>query len=371
MKRLLDDYRFDDRLRYEAHTLHYLPEQGEEMVIGNIMGAAVLCALLADTDEGDARDIALDDEAQRELFFERYEREMRRDNGGLFNTEVEALSDAYIELTDSDALIQICRNDRLFDLAVGLVVDYMKRLVMERVRAHIYDAATWCMPFAQWLFNAGWVETQRQQLLAIDWTDAAQVYALAQKLQAGNEPEPMKPMFLFEGEDAEQLMSEYFRWLWTQVKAQAAMQPDAAVQLARLKTDVLEQETNWDFIKPELKQLAPEHINLFRKWMTQWTDFITRKMNDNPQSTFPTPVKTPKVKQVLFADNVLSCPPENNYVKACEYIEDRCRYDVPFHTYYNSHTRVDFCKQLTAIFGWYVDPGFLGRRINYRKNNKK
>ena len=161
MKRLLDDYIFDDTLRYEGHKLIYRDADGMEIVLGGMMGAAVLCTLLDNTDEGDARGIAIDSEAQRAEFFNRYEREVRRDNGGLFTTEVEALSNAYMKLAGSDALLRICRNDRLFDLAFGLVVDYMQRLVIEQVCPHIYDAVPWRMPFAQWLFDAGYAETMR------------------------------------------------------------------------------------------------------------------------------------------------------------------------------------------------------------------
>lgn len=373
MKRLLDDYRFNDELWYEAHTLHYVPVNGDEMLFGGIMGAAVLCALLADTEEGDTRGIAVDGEAQREELFVRYEREVRRDNGGLFHTEVAALSQVYIELSGTeDALLRICGNDRMYDLAFGLAMDYMKRLVREQTEAHIYNLVTWRMPFAQWLYDAGYVETRRQYLLSIDWCNAEEVYTLAQEL-TGVSPitdEP-SPTFYFEGEEAEQLMESYFRWLWTDVQAQTSAMPDADVQLAQIKPEVLKQETDWEFIKPELKNLAPEDLNLYRKWMKQWVDFITRKIAASEEDTFPKPVKTPAFKQVLFADKVLPCPPENNYVEVYNYIEERRKYDEEFDTYYNEHTRVRLCQQLTAIFGWYVDPGFLGSRINYHKKHRK
>lgn len=125
MKRLLDDYIFDDTLRYEGHKLIFRDADGMEIVLGGMMGAAVLSALLDNTDEGDARGIAIDSEAQRVEFFNRYEREVRRDSGGLFTTEVEALSAAYIELAGTDALLRICRNDRLFDLG-----NYAHRFIM-------------------------------------------------------------------------------------------------------------------------------------------------------------------------------------------------------------------------------------------------
>ena len=373
MKRLLDDYKWDETLRYEGHRLFYLPADGEEMMMGGIMGAAILCALLVDTDEGDARGIAIDRAEQRNEFFERYEREVRRENGGLFNTEVDALSQAYLELTDSEnVLMRICRNDRLFDLAVGLMMDYMQRLVREQVYDHIYEAVPWRMPFAQWLLDAGYVETRRQQLLAIDWLDAAQVYALAEELKTTNaNANADTPTFCFEGESAEHILDSYFYWLWKQVQAEAAMLPDAKEQLAQLKPYVLKQETDWDFIQQEIKHLAPEHINMFRRWMREWTDFITRKMSDEPQASFPAKTAKHRFEQELFPDNILSCPPKNNYVAVCDYIEERCRYDEPFYTYYKSHTRVRLCEQLTAMFGWMVEPNHLGKRIKNRKIVRK
>ena len=377
MKRLLDDYIFDDRLRYEAHTLRYWTEDDIELRLSGIMGAAVLCALLAETDEGDERGISLDSETQRNAFFDRYEREVRRDNGGLFSTEVDTLSQAYIEFTGSDdILLRICRNDRLYDLAVGLVMDYMQRLVREQVYDHIYEAIPWQMPFAQWLYDAAFVEARRQRLLDVDWGEPEEVYSLAMEFtndqsSITNKQPSLPPMFFFAGEKAEHLMNSYFDWLWTQVQAEADMMPDTKERLALLRPYVLEKETNCDFLQPQLRRLAPEHLNLFRKWMRQWTEFIRSKMDDDPQSTFPSPSRVHTFKQELFADNVLPCPPENNYVKVCEYIKERRRYDEAFDKYYDSHSRVALCKQLTAIFGWYVDPGFLGSRINYRKKYKK
>ena len=370
MKRLLENYTFDANLRYEAHTLIYTTPEGEETLLEGIMGAAILCTLLAETEEGDERAIALDTPEQRNTIFVRYEREVRRDNGGLFSTEVEALSQAYIELTDSNILIQICRNDRLYDLALGLVLDYMQRLVREQVGDHIYEAVPWHMPFAQWLYDAAFAETERQHLLSINWVDPAEVYALAHTLKKSDNT-PRTPTFYFQSENAELLMEKYFSWLSDQVQAEAAMMPDAKSELAQLKPFALAQETNWDFITPELKKLDPEDLNLFRKWMKQWTEYITRQWSDTPENTFPEHTKTPKFEQVLFPDTILPCPPANNYVKVCEYIKERCRYDETFNTYYNEHTRVKLCQQLTAIFGWYVDPGFLGSRINYHKNRRK
>ena len=93
MSKLLDNYTIDARTRYESHRLIYTPEDAESIEFGGFLAAAILAALIVDTDEGDAREIALDTPEQRQAFFLRYEREVRRDNGGLFTTEVQALSD--------------------------------------------------------------------------------------------------------------------------------------------------------------------------------------------------------------------------------------------------------------------------------------
>lgn len=357
MKRLLDDYRFDDRLWYEAHALHYLPEKGDEIIFGGIMGAAVLWTLLADTDEGDARSIIVDGEAQREELFVRYEREVRRDNGGLFETEVETLSQVYIEMTGTeDVLLRICGNDRMFDLAFGLAMDYMQRLVQEQVRAHIYEAEPWHMPFAQWLLDAGQIETYRQHLLSIDWSNAAEVYALAQTFNTPQN-ESAGFTFYFEGEKAEELLNLYFEWLWKQVQAEASMMPDAQVQLAQIRSFVLEQETNWDFIKPELKVLEPEDLNLFRKWMNQWIDFIRQQLG-----YCSAPPRT-DLRQEFFLDEVLSCPKPNSYSGVREYIRERSRYDKIFKKFVDSQKRTTLCNQLSLMFGWTVDPNSLGHSL--------
>ena len=75
---LLSDYTIDARTRYESHRLIYMPENEESIEFGGILGTAILAALIVDTDEGDARNIALDTDAERAEFFARYEREVLR-----------------------------------------------------------------------------------------------------------------------------------------------------------------------------------------------------------------------------------------------------------------------------------------------------
>ena len=111
MNRLLADYRFSDRLRYEAHRLVYMPEDEEPLEIRGFLGAAIMAALIVDTDEGDARGVAMDTPAQRDALIARYEQEVRRDNGGLLRTEVEAFCEAHLVLaSDQQMLLRICRD---------------------------------------------------------------------------------------------------------------------------------------------------------------------------------------------------------------------------------------------------------------------
>ena len=57
---LLADYTIDPRTHYESHRLIYTPENAESIEFGGFLAAAILAALIVDTDEGDARGIALD-----------------------------------------------------------------------------------------------------------------------------------------------------------------------------------------------------------------------------------------------------------------------------------------------------------------------
>ncbi len=358
MSKLLDNYTIDARTRYESHRLIYTSENDEPIEFGGFLAAAILAALIVDTDEGDAREISIDTPEQRQAFFLRYEREVRRDNGGLFTTEVQALSEAYMELEGSDeTLALLCRNERLYDLAVGLTVEYMQRLVHELVCGRIFDKEPWTGPFAQWLFNAGFVETRRQHLLSVDWTDPAAVYALSEELIHNESPEPLEPTFIFEGLSAEQVLNGYWEWLWGEAQKEANLFPNAKVQLAQIKQIILKEETDYEFIKPEMKHFTQEQINLFRAWMNQWIDFVKEKIEP--------PVSTRKkdLRQELFLDNISPIPPEHNYVEVKKYILERCRYDQEFKKYFKAYKRTDFCDQLTLLFGWYVDPNALGKRM--------
>ncbi len=365
--KLLDDYIFDERLRYEGHKLIYMPKEGDRIEIRGFLGAAVLGALLHGQDEGRERDIMLNVREGRKDFFDRYEDETIHENGGFFTTEVQALNEAYMELDDDmTMLLAICGNERLYDLAFGLMVDYMEMLVEEQICEHIYDLVPWSEPFAQWLYNAGFVETRRQQLLAIDWTDPASVYALAESLLKPQEE--TQPTFVFDGLSAEQILNGYWNWLWNTVQQDANLYPDAQERLVQYKQTIREKEIDWDFIKPEMKDFDPEQINLFRKWMSQWTDFVKDKIEP--------PVSTRKKKeeeQLFFPDEVLKCPTEDDpekYAATREYVKERKKYDENFRKFAKNESHARLCRQLTLLFGWYVDPSSL-RKSLLRKPKRK
>lgn len=356
----LSDYIFSDTLRYEAHRIVCTPAEGEPVVLTGFLGAATLAALLVDTPEGDARGIAVDTEEQRNEFYDRYEREVRRENGGLFTTEVQSLGQNYIELTGADGLLYaICGNDRLYDLAMRLMVGYMQRLVREEVHDYIYEALPWREPFAQWLYEAGLRETRRQYLLTVDWSNEAEVFAFAKQLENPDETGQIEPTFLFEGLSAEQVISGYWDWLWEQAQWEAGLYPDRAVQLAKMKQSIRDNELDYDYLKPEMKRFTPEQINLFSKWMTQWQDFVEKKL---PPEAAP----KKQIEQELFMDEVLPAPEENNYAQVREYINERKKYDENFKKFCKAHKRTDLCRQLTLMFGWVVDDNALGKRMRIK-----
>ena len=171
---LLADYIINPHTRYEAHRLVYTPENEDPIEFGGFLAAAVFAALIVDTDEGDMREIALDTPEQREAFFLRYDKEVRRDDWGYLSAEVNQLRDNYVQIeVGTTTLNDLCPNARLLNLAMELTVAYMQRLVLAIFREHIWEVMPWKMPFPQWLIDAARVETRRQRYLKTDWTDAS------------------------------------------------------------------------------------------------------------------------------------------------------------------------------------------------------
>ena len=355
MKQLLADHIFSDTLRYENHRLIYGSTDQDRMELGGFLGAAVLGALLYGQDEGRERNIALNTSEGRQDFFARYEDETIHENGGFFAAEVQALNEAYMEINaDKNLLLAICGNERLFDMAFGLTMDYMDKLVEEEIGEHIYDFVPWIGPFARWLYKAGYAETFRQQLLAINWANPEDVYALGDYIK---EPEAKGPTFVFGGERADDLLNAYYNWLMTFIEQQAAQYPDSKVKLAEYKQIILQKEPHYEDLKPDMKDFTPEQLNLFRGWMNKWVDFMKQQIEP------PVTLQKKSIRQELFLDNVMPIPPEHNYVKVREYILERCKYDKEFEKYYKAYKRTDFCDQLSLLFGWFVDPNALGKRM--------
>ena len=285
MTKLLDNYIFDDRMRYESHRLVYTYSEMEEPVqIGGFLGAALLCVWLINSDEGERREIPLDIESEQKQddIFTRYEQEVIADDWGHLYAEIHQLNDANIQLAVSEIeLSDICHNMRQLSIAMNMTTRYMQRLVVEVFHEHIWEYERWTTPFAQWLFNAGHSETFRQRILTTDWADPAMVNAFAEPRSQTNEP-----TFVFEGEDAADIMRRYWEWLWNAAQTEANLYPDAKARIAKNKQLILENETGYDFLMPEINAITPEKARLFDSWMTQWAEFVNGKIKPEKKITF-------------------------------------------------------------------------------------
>jgi len=364
MKNLLADYIFSDSLRYEGHKLIYTPQSGERIVLGGILGAVLLCVRLLNTEEQKERGFVLDEALEYDSFITRYDQEVISDDWGYIDAELEQLDLAYLDLFSNEQMTieTICPNKRQLSIAMDIVSTYMRRVSIELYKAHIYELVPWQMPFAQWLFNAAYAEPRRQRFLQMDWTDPALVHDLASYMDSDT---PDEPLVYFEAEEAADLLARYWDWLWDFAQKDAAIFPDANVRMAEYKESILHHETDWDFIKPEMKDFPQEQINLFRQWMNQWTAFVKEQI---------APPVTPRkkdIRQELFADNITPIPQPNDYSAVREYIHDRCIYDAEFKKYKKSHYLTDFCQQLTFIFDWPVEYNSLYKSLKRRLKHPK
>ena len=275
---LLSDYIIDARMRYEGHTLFYTPENDETIELRGILAAAILAALLVDTDEGNARGIALDTDEERADFFNRYKREVRRDDWGYLSAEVEQLRDNYVQfVTGEHRLNDLCPNVRLLDLAMDLTETYMQRLVLEIFGEHIWDAVPWRMPFAQWLIDAAHVETRRQRFLKTDWTDLQAVDQLANEQSRNPSPVTLHPLFYFEGEKAADIMERYLQWLSDEYVAMKQELPGARITSADRKY-IFSQETDWAFLSDETDQLEASEQQEWQRWQKEWSQFLSDRL---------------------------------------------------------------------------------------------
>lgn len=270
---LLDDYTLSAQLRYESHRLIYAPDNAEPLEFGGFLAAAILAALLVDTDEGDARGIRLYTDAEKEQFFARYDREVLRDDWGYLSAEVNQLRDNYVQLIVGEhSLNDICPNIRLLSLAMELLTSYMQRLVKEIFCEHIWEAAPWKMPFAQWLIDAARVETRRQRYLHADWTDAPMVNQLA---DIPDEIEP--PTLFFEGEKAADIMERYLLWLSDTYVTMKQERPGAKITSADRKY-IFSQETDWSFLSDEIEDFNTSEQTEWNRWQREWTSFLSDRL---------------------------------------------------------------------------------------------
>lgn len=268
---MLEDYQINEHLRYESH---YMKIVDRDVQIGGVLGAALLCALLADTEEGKQRGIAIDSYAEKQAWMALYEREVRREEWGMLGREVELLSEAYISLvTEEMELSDLCPNVLLLDLAQGMVVNYMRYLTREIFKDHIWECEKWKAPFASWLLDAARIETRRQRYLKMDWTDAAQVTALAELLD-----EQEEPTFFFEGESAANIQKRYLKWLWAEYQRMICEMPGAQPRAAKHRNFVVDQETNWLFMQDEIDTLTDDQKQLWAQWMVDWTKYVNRQL---------------------------------------------------------------------------------------------
>ena len=271
---LLSDYIFSPAMRYEAHRLYVTRANDEdEFVFGGFLGAALAAVLLVDTDEGDARAIALDTEEDQAQFFLRYDREVRREDWGYLSAEIYQLRDNYVQFIDvPNGLVELCPNKRLLSLAMELLANYMRRLVLEPFGKHIWEAMPWKMPFAQWLIDAARVETRRQRLLQTDWTDFQTVIQLADMPD-----ETEVPTFYFEGEKAADIMERYLLWLSDEYVAMKQGMPGAKITSADRKY-IFSQETDWAFLSDEIELLSASEQKDWLQWQKEWNRFLSERL---------------------------------------------------------------------------------------------
>lgn len=273
MSKLLADHIFSDVLRYENHQLIYTPSNEEPVEMGGILAASLLAVLLIDTDEGEARGIALDTDDQRKDFFARYDREVLRDDLGYLSAEINQLRDNYVQLAlGTTSLNNLCPNIRLLNLAMDGMVAYMQQLVIKTFKEHIWEALSWQAPFPQWLLDAARVETRRQRFLQTDWTDAPIVTALADMPDKTEEP-----TLFFIGEKASDIMERYLHWLSDTYVAVKQELPGAKITSADRKY-IFSQETDWSFLSDGIEDFSTSQQKEWLQWQQEWTRFLTERL---------------------------------------------------------------------------------------------
>ena len=280
---MLDDYIFSNRLRYENHTLiQDSPDSDEPLQIRGVFGAALMSAMLVTTDEGNRRGIVIDSAKDRKAWMETYEREVLHDGWGVLTEEALLLSEAYIQLAVDDKTPDaLCRNVRLLDMARTLVVEYMQQLVKGQYGKHIWECVRWHAAFADWLLEAAYVETQRQLFLHIDWTDEVAVTSIDYQLKRSQ-----YPTLRFEDEDARDILSRYFRWLWKTWQAKQLELPGAKPASTSNRIFIIEQEHDWSNLDDIVKTFDQADRQLWLDWMSEWQDYLARQLKPKREIQF-------------------------------------------------------------------------------------
>ena len=348
---LLENYTIDARTRYENHTLIYTTADSVSIELRGFLAAAILAALLVDTDEGDARGIAIDTDEQRADFFARYDREVRRKDWGYLSAELNQLRDNYVQLVDGKhSLVEICRNIRLLNLAIELLVVYMHRLVLEPFGEHIWVPMPWKMPFAQWLIDAARVETRRQRLLHTDWTDALMVIHLADMPD-----ETEKPTFFFEGEKAADIMERYLLWLSDEYVAMKQEMPGAKITSADRKY-IFSQETDWAFLSDEIDQLDASEKQDWLQWQKEWTLFLSDRLLPKKELRFWADDVPPEVQENLLYHLRLAEQHPAHFrdltaavyaMRQLGYIRRKCS-DPDMRQWLSEHLKIDYTERNNA-----------------------
>jgi hypothetical protein len=199
----------------------------------------------------------------------------------MLNTELQHLRDAYVQLSLSNIdLSAMCPSILLQDLALQLTVQYMQHLVMEIFHDHIWNAYPWKEPFAQWLWDATRIETRRQRFLHTDWTDPIAVTSLADMPDEGE-----VPTLFFEGEAAEDVMNRYYEWMWDRHQQLAREVPGSKITAAD-KRRLIEYESDWLFLSDEINMYDEEGRRAWLQWMSDWQDFLVRKLKPEKEIKF-------------------------------------------------------------------------------------
>lgn len=348
---LLENYTIDARTRYENHTLIYTTADSVSIELRGFLAAAILAALLVDTDEGDARGIAIDTDEQRADFFARYDREVRRKDWGYLSAELNQLRDNYVQLVDGKhSLVELCPNIRLLNLAIELLVAYMHRLVLEPFGEHIWVPMPWKMPFAQWLIDAARVETRRQRLLHTDWTDALMVIHLADMPD-----ETEKPTFFFEGEKAADIMERYLLWLSDEYVAKKQEMPGAKITSADCKY-IFSQETDWAFLSDEIDQLDASEKQDWLQWQKEWTLFLSDRLLPKKELRFWADDVPPEVQENLLYHLRLAEQHPAHFrdltaavyaMRQLGYIRRKCS-DPDMRQWLSEHLKIDYTERNNA-----------------------